>query len=303
MVVVSGLPRIPKAEAAALEIWREGSGRRDALYYQPAQITIDAVITLVPDAAVLAGLAALEGSRLEQAGAMDDAWDWYRAILRFSRLRRPAWVPHPADFAKIHALAWRLILRWAADLRIRRRPAPPGPGRDPGGRCPDATGLRSGEDRPISTTLRSFESVASYQRMMLSLGRPYPLLGGRQDGLLDQLVPRTVKIPLQRFRVGMSNELERSRRGVPVAGCELAGAGGPAARASGPSGRAAADLDSCQRPDRPSRCPRGQPGGPGRCPRAARVLIPARTWGRPGRPPLGGAGRADPGASGRSVPP
>jgi hypothetical protein len=60
--------------------------------------------------------------------------------------------------------------------------------------------------------LRSFESVASYQKMMLSLGRPFPLLGGRQNGLLDQLLPWTVKVSLQRFRVALSNDVERSRR-------------------------------------------------------------------------------------------
>ena len=48
---------------------------------------------------------------------------------------------------------------------------------------------------------------------MMDFGQPIPLLGGRQPGLLDQLVPwRGVKLPLQRIRLGLNNEPERTRR-------------------------------------------------------------------------------------------
>src|SRR5579883_2549056 len=104
---------------AALEIWREGSERRDALYYQPAEISIDSVITLASDAAVLTGLAALEGSRLEEAGERDEAWRWYRAMLRSSRLiGRHGCLVQRVYGAQVHALAARCILRWAADPHV-----------------------------------------------------------------------------------------------------------------------------------------------------------------------------------------
>jgi hypothetical protein len=169
---------------------------------------------MLDEAAVLTGMAALEGSRLEQAGAMDDAWEWYRAILRCSRLvGRHGCLAQRILGANIHALAARLIVRWAADPRV---------GAGLLRRALHDTLAADTLTPPVSEAvkighllcLRSLESVTSYQKMMLSLGRPYPLFGGRQNGLLDQLLPWTVKVPLQRFRVAMSNEVERSRRAI-----------------------------------------------------------------------------------------
>ena len=70
----------------ALELWREGSERPDALYHQPGQIAVDTIVPVISDVRFLAQLAGLEGSRHEEGGEMEQAWIWYRAALRSSRL-------------------------------------------------------------------------------------------------------------------------------------------------------------------------------------------------------------------------
>jgi hypothetical protein len=64
-------------------------------------------------------LAALEGSRLEEQGKMAEAWVWYRAMLRSSRMvSRHAGLVERRYGAKMHFLAAKRILRWAADPRV-----------------------------------------------------------------------------------------------------------------------------------------------------------------------------------------
>jgi hypothetical protein len=201
-----------EAKRAALEIWREGSGRHDALYHQPSQLRLDTGLYLIQDAMVFAAMAAIEGSRLEEAGARDEAWDWYRAMLRASRLiGRHGGLVERLYGAKIHALAARCILRWAADPRV------------------DAGLLRRALHEmlaadaltpPVSVavklgylmSLNSVDSMRNYEGMMLSFGRILPLFGGRQQGLLDRHVPGHVRLHAQRLKLRASNELERSRR-------------------------------------------------------------------------------------------
>ena len=163
--------------------------------------------------AILAAMAALEGSRLEEAGALEDAWHWYRAILRCSRLigRHGLFIQRLIG-ARIHALAARLILRWAADPRV---------GADQLRRALHDTLTADALTPPVSEMvkisymagLNSSQDMRTYERMRYSFGHPFPLLGGRQYGLLDQLVPWSgVKRPLLRFRLGVTDELERTRR-------------------------------------------------------------------------------------------
>ncbi len=71
---------------AAMETWRQGSERSDAIYHQPGELTIDTLLPLVQHMRTLVHLGGLEGTRLEEQGAMDRAWDWYRAMLRCSRM-------------------------------------------------------------------------------------------------------------------------------------------------------------------------------------------------------------------------
>jgi hypothetical protein len=202
-----------EARRAALETWREGCARPDAVYHQPGRITLGAVMNLIDEAALLAGMAALEGSRLEDAGALEEAWGWYGAILRCSRLvGRHGTLLQRNHGAKIHALAGRCILRWASDPRV---------GAGQLRRALHETLTADALTPPISESVRieylmclkSAENVTNLQGIMMDLGRPIPILGGRQPGLLDQLVPwRGVKLPLQRIRLGLSNEPERTRR-------------------------------------------------------------------------------------------
>jgi hypothetical protein len=201
-----------KAGRAALETWREGSERRDALYYQPGEISAGSVITLIPDAAVLAGLAALKGSRLEEAGARDEAWRWYRAMLRSSRLiGRHGSLVQRMFGAQVHALAARCILRWAADPRV---------GAGQIRRALDDVLASDALTPPVSeairidylSSLKPLANMNTFEGMLRDFGRMPSLLGGRQNGLLDQVVPWTVRAPLQRFRLRATNELERDRR-------------------------------------------------------------------------------------------
>jgi hypothetical protein len=194
---------------AALEIWREGSDRPDALYHQPADLNVGTLLTLVQEALLHAAMAALEGSRLKEQGAMAEAWKWYRAMLRSSRLvgRHGCLVErrYGADF---HELAARPILRWASDPRV------------------DAAMLHSALDDaltadsltwPLSEVLKLDYLVVMRDLDELKLlPTEIPLPGGK-DGLLEHLVPPWrggVRQEIQKFRFRASNELERSRRAI-----------------------------------------------------------------------------------------
>ena len=202
-----------EAKRAALEVWREGSGRRDALYHQPGLMKINTRLSLMPDTIHFAGLATLEGSRLEDAGKQDEAWDWYHAILRSSRLvgRHGGFVQRLYG-ERIHALAVRCILRWAADPRV---------GATQLRRALHDTLTADALTPPVSEAIkidylmafRPVENMTDFEGMMRSSGLMIPLAGGREMGLLDRLVPwGAVRLPVQRMRLGASNELERARR-------------------------------------------------------------------------------------------
>ena len=207
----TGLREYLEAKRAALRSGA-GSGRRDALYLQPGLMKSNTRLILMEDTVHFAGLATLEGSRLEDAGKLDKAWNWYHAILRSSRL-----VGRHGGFGqrlygdRIHALAVRWILRWAADPRV------------------GAVQLRRALDDTLSADsltpsvsegikidyllcLGSVENMRSFETTMRDFGRIVPLSGGREMGLLDHVVPWAVRLPYQRMRLSASNELERSRR-------------------------------------------------------------------------------------------
>ena len=69
----------------ALEKWREGSERPEAIYHQATDTTADTTLPMAQYLRTFSQLASLEGSRLEEQGAMDEAWSWYKAMLRASR--------------------------------------------------------------------------------------------------------------------------------------------------------------------------------------------------------------------------
>jgi hypothetical protein len=69
----------------ALEVWRAGADRPEALFVQPDEMTITTVSSTIQSVRDMAWAGLLEGSRREQAGDLDGAWAMYRAALRSSR--------------------------------------------------------------------------------------------------------------------------------------------------------------------------------------------------------------------------
>ena len=69
----------------ALQVWKRGTERPDALLISPSVVTFDLNTDALTQLRDLARLACLEGSRLEAEGDLVGAWTWYRAVLRASR--------------------------------------------------------------------------------------------------------------------------------------------------------------------------------------------------------------------------
>ncbi len=69
----------------ALAIWREGTARPDALYISPREMNVATVLPVIQGMRSFGRLAILEATRLEAAGDLNGALDWYLAVLRSSR--------------------------------------------------------------------------------------------------------------------------------------------------------------------------------------------------------------------------
>ncbi len=191
----------------AMDRWRVGSERPDALYHQPREFAMDTLLPLIQDMRYLAGLAGLEGSRLEDEGAMGQAWDWYRAMLRFSRLAgRHGCLIERLVGAAVHDQATGRILHWAADPRV------------------DAKQLRQALDDtiaadaltpPLSEALKveylmSVRDLDELRVMITDASLP-----GGKYGVLDQMVSKTsFAMPVRRAWLRASNDVTRSRRAV-----------------------------------------------------------------------------------------
>jgi len=102
----------------ALDLWRKGAARSEALYYNPTKIHAETLLPAVQDLRELARLALLEASRLAEEGDMAGAWEWYRAVLRCSRHvgRHGGLVERRVGQAILH-FALEPIEQWAADAR------------------------------------------------------------------------------------------------------------------------------------------------------------------------------------------
>lgn len=190
---------------AAMDLWRRGSERPDALYHQPGELEIDTLLPLVQDMGMLAVLGGLEGSRLEEQGQMEAAWGWYRAMLRHSRLvgRHGLLIERLVGGAHHKAAADR-ILHWAADPRV------------------DAPLLRraladtiaaDALTPPLSEALKlEYLIYMRDLRELRAMPREIALPGGA-SGLLEQMAASAgLKGPIERFWLRASNDDERSRR-------------------------------------------------------------------------------------------
>jgi len=111
---------IQENNRAALEIWSEGSERPDALFEQPDKRSSETNLNLLREVFIHSAIAALEGARLEEQGAMAEAWKWNRAMLRSSRMvQRHGALVERTYGAHMHELAARCILN---KLHLSRKP-------------------------------------------------------------------------------------------------------------------------------------------------------------------------------------
>ena len=204
-----GVRAFQENNRAALEIWREGSERPDALYHQPDELSVETLLSLVQEARLHAAMAALEGSRLEEQGAMAEAWKWYRAMLRLEPAGGPAWSAGGAT-------VWRQHSRAGGTVYPAMGVRPPSRRRDAAPRLDDALAADS-LTWPLSDALKlDYLVVMRDLDEMKLLPREIPLPGGK-EGLLEHMVPpwrTTVRREIQNFRFRASNELERSRRAI-----------------------------------------------------------------------------------------
>jgi hypothetical protein len=189
----------------ALEIWREGSDRPEAVYHQPGELAIDTLLGVIQDSRYLSWLAALEGSRHEEKGEMADAWTWYRAILRSSRhAGMHGVVMERLVGAAVFEKGAQRVLNWAADPRV------------------DAGLLRVALDDVLAADAMTAPFSRAIQLEYLMVMRDLselrvtvqdmPMPGGR-FGWLEQVTAATgAKPTIQRVRLQATNDVDRSRR-------------------------------------------------------------------------------------------
>jgi hypothetical protein len=194
----------------AIELWRSGTNRPDALYCQPGAAAFNTSRRPVWDLWPLCKLALLEGDRLEAAGKPSEAWPWYLGVLRCSRhCGQHGWIMERALGADLHEEVSHRIVKWAADPRI------------------DAPLLRQALDQtlaadaltePLSDMLRY--SYLLYRRELVEdvalvdgYAGYWPPHGGPSwlDRLSIAISPRCYR-RYQVFHLKACNDLERSRR-------------------------------------------------------------------------------------------
>ena len=160
---------------AALEIWREGTRKAEALYHQPKNVDYDTLLPVVQEMRTFSKLARLVGARLEEADDLDGARDWYRAIFRSSRHsgRHGGFIVRLVGIA-IHFMAADALQKWAGDPQV------------------DAAQLRRALDDVIAdyqmTPVTSTAFKVEYITFMNTLDRP------DLPALLCSCVPR-VRVP------------------------------------------------------------------------------------------------------------
>jgi hypothetical protein len=102
----------------ALEIWRRGTERPDALYHQPRDVRYDTVLSVDQELRRFAAMAGLRGALMQEKGDMEGAWGWYRAILRCSRhIGMHGVIVERRIGAALHEQAASRIKEWARDPR------------------------------------------------------------------------------------------------------------------------------------------------------------------------------------------
>ncbi|HEV3301077.1 MAG TPA: hypothetical protein VG055_15610 [Planctomycetaceae bacterium] len=104
------------ANHPAMEIWKRGSQLDDSLDVPPGKVHLATDSSLATiSARAFARLAVLEAARLTAEGRNDEAWDWYRSVLRSSRhIGMHACTIWRLVGVAIQAIATDAIISWAA---------------------------------------------------------------------------------------------------------------------------------------------------------------------------------------------
>ena len=188
----------------AMETWRRGTERPDALFNPPRLVKYDTLLEEVQQLRQFARAATLEGSRLEAVGDMDGALTWYIAILRSGRHAgtRGCDVERIIGTA-LNGMATRQLIRWAADPRVDARMLR---------RAIDAALAAREMTRPTSETLK-----VEYLMYMNTLEEPKLMdrevihLATRKDrwGPIDTPTSNAMHVAIPRV---LKREPERSRR-------------------------------------------------------------------------------------------
>jgi hypothetical protein len=99
---------------AAIETWKRGSELDDCLVIRPDLVHLTTDISVSTAAGQFGRLAVLEAARLTAAGHLDEAWNWYRAVLRSGRhmARHAAWIPRFVG-GHLQAIATEAIVPWS----------------------------------------------------------------------------------------------------------------------------------------------------------------------------------------------
>ena len=103
----------------ALETWRRGTERPDALYIPPGALTFEVMLDVTQKLRFFTKLALLQGSKKEADNDVQGALEWYLAILRSSRHsgKRGTFIERLVGIA-MHNMAGTRLIRWAADPRV-----------------------------------------------------------------------------------------------------------------------------------------------------------------------------------------
>jgi hypothetical protein len=110
------------ANAEALELWRRGCERDEALCIPPSELTFDSKLVGLAEHRTFSGLALVQAARRESLGDMAGAWRWYRTVLRGSRLiGRHATAIGMLIGGAEYSNARARIAAWQADPRVDAR--------------------------------------------------------------------------------------------------------------------------------------------------------------------------------------
>jgi hypothetical protein len=191
----------------ALDLWREGTERPDALNVDPSRSNFDTQLNVPQSMRGLARAALLEGSRLEDQGDLEGALGWYRAMLRASRhLGRRGFAVERLIGIAIHRWSVDRLNRWAIDPRVDARLLR---------RALDAAIEANAATPPTSDMLKS-----EYLSLMHSMADPdlvvrlldYEVVPDGKGGSTTVYGQNRWKSSLFRVRRRAMNEPERSRR-------------------------------------------------------------------------------------------